>query len=245
MKRRRFLAGLGAVGGGYWYARRQPRESIEIRYWLSERGADYEVHDRITEYVGTALSTVYDTVDLSFGGVVSVQTEHGYGVTTSGEWPRQVLHGYQGANGLEPVTDVNVLVTDGSMKHAPTGIGVYNLASVGGARYLERTPPRAGVPDVVPYESSMQAMQVLLHEIGHVLGLAHEHGSIETVDGGTVASPMVSTYAWVDERGQFSADRCACGGLYPERRDGNYYLSFDFSPCARQKLQTYRGRFRP
>ncbi|WP_252698382.1 hypothetical protein [Natronosalvus vescus] len=156
-----------------------------------------------------------------------------------------MLHGHQGTNGIDPVTDVNLLVTDGAMEHAPTGIGVYNLASVGGARYLERVPPRAEIADIVPYESSMQVMQVLLHEIGHVLGLAHEHGSIESIDEGTVASPMVSTYAWVDERGQFSADQCACGGLYPERRDGNYYLSFDFSTCAREKLQRYHGEFRP
>lgn len=246
MKRRRLLARCGAAGclPALWFIQRPPRRSIEIRYWLSQRGAAYDVHERIPEYVTTALFPIFETVNVSFGGVVDVQTEHGYDVTASGEWPRLVAEGHLRSTAVDPVRDVNLLLTDGSMRHAPTGVAAYHLASVGGARHLEGVPPRERVDDVVPYERALLVMQILIHEIGHVLGLAHDHGSIERIDGAIVASPMVSSYAWMDDTDQFDGVECACGTVYPDTSEGDRYLSFVFSDCAMEKLRAYRGGIR-
>ena len=245
MKRRRLLAGLGGCSiPVLLYANRPPRQAIEVRYWLSTHAAAYDVYERIEEYLEAALDPVYDEVDLSFGGAVPVENEHGHGVTMSGEWPRLLLAGYGGAGDVEPAADVNLLVTDGPMRAAPTGVAISNIASVGGGRYLERIPPRDDV-DVEPYETSLRVMQVVIHEVGHVLGLKHEHGSITEVEDGTVASPMVSSYAWMSETPHFDDRRSACGERYPRERDGARYLSFDFSDCAQTVLRKYRGRLRP
>lgn len=223
------------------YATRQPRRSVEIRYWVSPKGSQYDIHDPIVEYVTRALSPAFDRIEISFGGIVPVRTEDGYLVTRSGEWARHVLGSSTLPGGIETVEDVNLLVTDGSMRNAPTGVAVHNFASVGGARLLERTPERDAIGTVVPYTPGLLSMQVLLHEIGHLLGLAHDHGAIEAVDGGTSASPMVSGYAWMDETDQFAGDVCACGGLFPEDRGGTRYLSFAFSDCSLAELRNYRG----
>lgn len=250
MKRRQFLAGLcGSCSvGGLWYVRRPPKQAIEVRFWLSARAAGYErIEPRIVSYLEAAFDPVYDTVDVSAGGVVQARTEHGYDVMRTGEWPARVAAELTDRDGSGPV-DVNLLVTDGSMSHAPSGAGVPHLASVGGARYIGETPPRDAVDDVVPYTTPARIMQVLIHEVGHALGLTHEHGAIRNVEEATVASPMVSTYAWASDpssRRQFDADHSACGALYPVDRDGRRKLSYAFSSCATAKLREYRGGLRP
>ncbi|WP_276252943.1 peptidase M10A and M12B matrixin and adamalysin [Halomontanus rarus] len=250
MKRRQFLAGLcGSCSvGGLWYVQRPPKRTIEVRFWLSARAAGYEsIEPRIVSYLEAAFDPVYDTVDVSAGGVVPAQSEHGYDVMRTGEWPARVAAELTDRDGNGPV-DVNLLVTDGSMSQAPSGAGIPHLASVGGARYIGETPPRDAVDDVVPYTTPARVMQVLIHEVGHALGLAHEHGTIRNVEEATVVSPMISTYAWASDprsRRQFDADHSACGALYPVDRDGRRKLSYAFSSCATAKLREYRGGLRP
>lgn len=251
MNRRRFLTALGGGSsiGGLWYVLRPPRRTIRIRFWLSAAASSYEgIEPRIASYLETAFAPVYDEVDVSYGGVVPVRNEHGFEVMASGEWPRRVAAGYAGSRGLNPVSDVNLLVTDGPMSRTPSGSGLPHLASVGGARYLTSVPPRDDVDDVVPYSAHARVMQVLIHEVGHALGLAHEHGTITNADDATVASPMVSSYAWLDDSRadeQFDAEYSACGSRYPIDRDGARHLSYVFSGCAVSKLRKYRGGFHP
>lgn len=242
MHRRRVIAsiaGLATLPAGR-YATRSPRESVDIRYWLSPGAARYGVQDRIREYVEAALRSAFD-VHLSFGGIAPVTQEHGYHVTRSGEWPRQVSPTHQRATGIESAPDGNLLVTDGEIRHGPTGLARGRVASIGGARYLQDLPPRDEIENPVPYGLPFFVMHVLLHEIGHVLGLEHEHGDIDAVNGGTVVTPMVSTYAWRDPRDQFAGDYCVCGTPYPQRRGGARLLSFEFSDCAHDAFAAPRG----
>ncbi|MCU4741766.1 peptidase M10A and M12B matrixin and adamalysin [Halobacteria archaeon AArc-m2/3/4] len=251
MKRRQFLAGLcGSCSiGGLWYVRRSPKRTIDIRFWLSARAARYEdITPRIASYLEAAFGPVYADVDVSYGGVVQTRTEHGFGVMRTGEWPARVAVGTANSAGIDPVDDVNLLVTDGPMTQTPSGAGILHLASVGGARYIGEAPPREEVDDVVSYTTPARVVQVLIHEVGHALGLAHDHGAITNGEGTTVASPMVSTYAWASDprsRREFDADHSACGGLYPADRGGRRKLSYTFSSCATAKLREYRGGLHP
>lgn len=262
MNRRHVLASAGCCGFVplLWFAGRRPRRSVELRYWLSERAGTYEVRDRVRGYLEAALEPAYDAVDVTFGGTVAVETEDGYAVTNSGEWPKRVVTGYA-SDEVEPVGDVNLLVTDGPMHDAPTGAGMTHFASVGGASKLERVPPRDELDAVVPYTTDLANMHVLVHEVGHAFGLEHDHGTITRVDGATVASPMVSTYAWTGDAATFGG-QAGCGkgdsgtdgdpdpdpdldhGSDPETT-GIRYLSFDFSACARTALRDYRGGVLP
>ncbi len=245
---------LAAVGGGcalpaLWYAGRSPRRSIDVRFWLSERAARHDgVGRRIESYVGDALGEAFDDVTVSAGGVVGVDTEHGFRVTRSGEWPRLVGTELAAARGLDPVDDVNLLVTDGPVDRTPAGAAVPHVASAGGARHLGSVPAREAVDDVVPYTTRWRVVQLLLHEVGHALGLDHDHGSIVGDAEATVASPMISAYAWLDERAghdRFDADRSACGRTYPADRGGERRLSLSFSECAVARLRSYDGGLLP
>lgn len=233
-----------------WYATRPERRSIAVRFWLSERAARYpSIGPRIHSYLEGSFSAVYDEVTVSAGGVLSVRSEHGYEVMRSGEWPQRIARGVTTVDGdVEPVSDVNLLVTDGDMQRAPTGAAIPNVAAVGGARYLESVSPYSEVDDVVRLSAPRRVMQTLLHEAGHALGLRHEHGSIVTTDDVIVVSPMVGSYAWATDsvsNDQFDAEECACGSIYPTDRDGERHLSFSFSECAVDRLREYNGGLFP
>ncbi|RQH00393.1 peptidase M10A and M12B matrixin and adamalysin [Natrarchaeobius oligotrophus] len=254
MNRRYVLGAIGSLTsiGTLAYATRDPVEAIEVRVWLSDRAAEYDaVETRVLEYVNRLLDFEFWTVDASFGGVVSVSTEDGAVVSTSGEWPLAVTSGTIGSSDLDPATDVNLLVTDGQMKYAPTGYGFPHVASVGGARYLGSLEPFDELvgsgPDgavkrrIVPLTSSTRTMQVLLHEVGHALGLHHDHGVAFRYGDAVVATPMISTYAFDPD---YEVDRSRCGTSYPDTSGRERKLSLAFSNCARRELSSYSGGLR-
>lgn len=220
---------------------RRSSRALDIRYWLSEKASAYDIEDQINKYLKTSLTPVFEAVSVTFGGVVPIQTEHGYDVMKSGEWPRWVLPGYFHANDLRPAKDVNLLVTDGDMSTTPSGVAVSRLASVGGARHLEHIPQHDPIDDPVSYNIPSLAMQVILHEVGHTLGLNHTHGTITPVDEGAVASPMVSSYAWKEGVEMFDGDGNHCNHEIRLPEGKERFLSFEFSDCAKQTLKSYRG----
>ncbi len=243
------LAAVGSIAsiGTVHYRRRSPVCNPDIRVWLSERAADDDgVRDRIRSYLEAALSSVYDDVAISYGGEVSLQSEDGARPVRSGRWPLQLAGGEAGAHDLEPARDVNLLVTAGQMRQAPTGFAIPHVASVGGAQHLGSLEPPEDLAASRSYTRANFSMQVLLHEVGHALGLRHEHGHVYTDDADrTVVTPMVSAYAWDDD---FEADQSRCGDAYvprSDRRRDRRAISLQFSACARRALADYRGGVRP
>ncbi|NUB93916.1 peptidase M10A and M12B matrixin and adamalysin [Haloterrigena sp. SYSU A558-1] len=250
MKRRAFLGAVGSLTsvGTLAYTTREPVESLEIRVWLSSGAAEYDgVAERLREYLERIFDLEYWTLDLSIGGTVDVSTENGARVTSHGEWPLTLATGAVGAPAVTPVADVNLLVTDGQMRRTPTGYGLPHVASVGGARHLAAlasfddllsTPAADAERVIVPNEPATRSIQVLVHEIGHALGLDHEHGVSFRHGGAIVATPMLSSYAW---NGDADVDRSACGRPYPEPAHRPRKLSLEFSACARRELAAYSG----
>lgn len=246
MHRRTFLAGAGLSGslGTLHYTTRDPAEALEVRFWLSEQASAYRsIAETITAYLEWALAYDFWRVSVSYGGVVSVEDEQGAHPVQSGRWPTRLGAGVAGVGSAEPARDVNLLVTDGSMRRAPTGYAMPHVASVGGARHLEKLePPDWGTNGERPYDRPNFSMQVLLHEVGHTLGLRHEHGMVYRSGARTVATPMVSAYAWDSD---FHAEESLCGEPYERRFAGKRAISMRFSDCARSRLEDYSGGLIP
>lgn len=244
MNRRTFLGAVGSLSsiGVLGYSTRAPVDDVEVRFWLSDDAAQYDVNpDRIREYLAFALDLEFWTADVSYGGVVSVDVEDGYDVTTRGEWPSKLVGGAVGRGPVRPASDVNLLITDGQMTTAPTGVGVPHVATVGGARYLRYLEPVTDRSAVVPYSGRDRVMQVVVHEVGHALGLDHRHGVTYREGDAVVATPMVSAYAWDPAY----VGTAACGGNQSADPDAEKRLSYRFSACARDRLRRYSGGMTP
>ena len=253
MKRRVFLGSVGSLAslGTLAYTTREDAEPLAVRIWLSEGAAQYDgVDDRLREYLEWILDLEFWSLDLSIGGTVSVSTEDGARVTTGGEWPLTLAAGALRRGDVTPVEDVNLLVTDGQMRRTPTGYGIPRVASVGGARHiaaLESFDEVFSAPEadadrwIVPNEPATRTIQVLVHEIGHALGLGHEHGVAFRYGDAVVATPMLSSYAW---NGDHDAEQSQCGTSYPETAGRTKKLALAFSNCARRELAGYSSRER-
>ncbi|MFP8891658.1 peptidase M10A and M12B matrixin and adamalysin [Natrialbaceae archaeon A-CW2] len=245
MKRRTFLGTLGALSslGTLHYTTREPVSKLEVRFFLSEGASDYPgIESRVSAYLEGALEYPFWSVDVSMGGIVSTPTEDGADPVRTGRWPLTVGAGVTGMGNANPARDVNVLITDGQMSTAPTGYAIPHVASVGGARHLASLDVPTDFDGYDGYTRPALTAQILLHEVGHTLGLRHEHGHIERHDGKTAVTPMVSAYAWDDE---FDATSCRCGTTYPTDRDTGRLLSHRFSDCALERLTDYAGGLRP
>ncbi|SEV82173.1 zinc metalloprotease [Natrinema salifodinae] len=241
MKRRAFLGAVGSTVSftTLAYATGDSGETLAVQVRLSERAATYDgVGDRIREYLGRMLAFGRWTLDLSIGDTVSVSTEDAARVTRRGEWPMTVARETLGDRERESAADVNLLVTDGGMDEAPTGYGFPHVASVGGARHIAALEPfdELVVDDarrIVPHTTRTRTIQVLAHEVGHALGLRHDHGVAFLSGDAVVATPMLSAYAWDSD---YTADASRCGTTIPATDGREQKLSLAFSACARRAL---------
>ena len=244
MRRRNLLLKLGALGtvGSVGVASTLVGD-VDVRWWATPRAARYPgLRERVADYLEVGFGDVALSVNVSYGGVTSFPTEDAHRLVTGGAWPRRLLDGVADDR-TAPVDDVNLLVTDGSMRRAPTGAGIPYVAAVGGARYIARTPPAEDAERVVPDRLPMRTVQILLHECGHALGLRHDHGTIRESGTAAVVSPMVSGYAWASgpiRRREFDFESNRCGRPYPAiaGRDSRLLLRFD--DCERRGLYRYR-----
>lgn len=246
MGRRRFLLSLGTAGafGLAGYDRRPAERTLDVRVWVTEAAATHDaLWPRVRGYLGRALRAAHDSVEVGFGGRVAVDEDHGYRVVASGEWPGRVAAGTVGLGDVAAVDDVNLLITDGSIARTPSAAGALNFAAVGGARHVARMPPVEDCPAVVDVGRPALATQVLLHDVGHALGLGHEDGHVGTGDR-PVVSPMVSGYAWADAETRerhLDFERQSCGDPVRTVAADRARLALRYSACAAERIATYRG----
>lgn len=247
LTRRSFLLSTGALGsasvsGGAFSA---PETELTVKVWFTERAAEYDVWETLEGHVRRAFDPAREGVVVEHGGTVEVSTENGYRLVTGGEWPGMLARGAVGG-ATRPSDDVNLLVTARSMHEFPTGGGIPHVAAVGGASALADLPPVERCPEVTGWSDAAYALQVLLHECGHALGLDHEDGTMEPAGDELVVSPMVSGYPWESESvrdEQFDAEEgsCGCEFVRPEGRDPRLMLVF--SDCERERITEYDGGY--
>lgn len=250
MKRRKFLLAAGIAGSlgatrGWASA---PARPLGVKVWFDEASASYPgVGERVAGFLRSALEHAGREVVIEFPPS-TVTFDADRWTVMRRAWPGTVLSSLAGAGPVDPARDVNLLVTDDAVDGAWAGYAMAHVAAIGGARHLAAMPPADRTPKVVEPTVPAATTQLLLHECGHALGLAHRHGTLATDGETAIASPMVGTYPWADEsvrRRQFDFDRGACGQPYPAVGSKQRRLALRYGDCAGRHLARYRGGLLP
>lgn len=240
------LLGAGAVlslGLAGWETR-PPPDKLRIKVWLTDGAATHPAcRERAAEYVRQALAPTGHDLELSYGES-TLRFDASDRHIEREAWPRRVIEGVAGTGAVDPVRDVNLLITDGTVSGSTVGYAYDHIAAVPGARFLAEMDPVEATSPVVDYSVPAAVTQLLVHEVGHALGLTHDHGSVSVDDHTITASPMVSGYAWAPE--EIRTDQLgtlSCGGDVPKVQQRQRRLSMQFSPCAERAVRSYRGGF--
>lgn len=251
MNRRDVILGAGALAGAglAGLARRGPPAVLDVKIWTTAAAAGHrESPERAAGYVERALEAAGVAVRIDHGESPVAVSSDDHRRLERVTWPRLVLQGAAGLAAIDPVRDVNVLLTDGPVTGRTAGYAVSNVATVPGARRLAELPPADQVDEVLDYGVTSAVGQLLLHEVGHALGLDHDHGSVLLEDDTVTATPMIGGYAWSDAAQEGSAGALgadACHHVSVPLRDGRRLLSMRFSPCAAGAIRRYRGGLLP
>lgn len=233
------LVSLPAIG----YTTRRDGRTVSVRFWRTPRAARYDgVERRLTELLTRGLDLPHWTLEVSSGGVVDVETDRAAAAVTDGNWPRAVLRGAAGVGEIDPVWDVNLLVTDGSLEVAPTGYGIPHVAAVGGASKLAQLGRIGSIDEPVPLADATFAAQVTLHEVGHALGLSHSDGRYYTDGEAGIVTPMLSAYGWQSDARDEIRPCDSSVETVPDADESSRRLDLQFSACALRKLRAYDGQ---
>lgn len=215
-------------------------DRLAVRIWQTEEAADHPVaRERAAGYLRSALEQVGFEPAISFGEPPQDFTTSDRAIERTA-WPTRVLVGASGAASIDPVADVNLLLTDGDVARSTAGFAYPHIATVPGARFLAAVDPVEATAGVVEYTIPGAVAHLLLHEVGHALGLEHNHGAVVVEETTVTVSPMVSGYAWADgtERPRdLTGGECNAG--LPSG-DGRRQLAMTYSTCAKDALRTYR-----
>lgn len=238
-----FLGSVGTVLSAGLLGRRAfaADDPLVVRVWRSEAAAAYDdLPSQVRGYLEVALEPLVGAVDVQVvDDPVALRSEQGRTVL-SRRWPRMVVRGMSGLGDVDPVTGVNLLVTDGDPTNHPAGFARPHVAAVTGAGAIARMDPPEEAGTIVKYSVPAATIQLLLHECGHALGLSHDHGAAYPVDDGVVVTPMVSSYFWASPslRERELSDRNVCGQGYAATDvRGERRLRLRYADCAARAIQ--------
>lgn len=241
------LLGAGALASGGLVrsvTARKPH-AVDVKIWLTEEAAAHSLcRERAAGHIRRAIEETGLTLTVAFGETTVDPGDRSARATERWFWPQQVLQGRVGLSGIDPVGGVNLLITDGEVDRPTAGYAHPHIAAVPGARHLAEMGPADEASRVFTYTVQAAVTQLLLHEVGHALGLDHDHGAVTVGEGTVTATPMVGGYAWASDHGQRS-QRSTCGGPLEGDLDGTRQLSMTFSDCAVQALRGSRRRSQP
>jgi hypothetical protein len=243
VKRRRVLLAAGALatGGLVRTATARKPAPITAKIWLTEGAAAHpRSRERAADYLRQAVGGAGVPIEVAFGETTIRPGNRSDKAIERRFWPQRVLEGRLGLSSIDPVRDINLLVTDGEVHRTTAGYAYPHIAAVPGSEYLAQMEPPDEAPGVVPYTVRSAVTQLLLHEVGHALGLDHHHGEVDVDDTTVTVSPMVSGYAWSEEAhrpGDLEGGACKAAVPAAGRRRR---LAMTYSGCAQRALRSDR-----